>query len=151
MPLPLPLSAILIILVDLGFELSMALQYAYDEPESKAMMKLPPRIPVTQETIRKHKAHQELIASGKETLIHKVTRLVSDKEGETLVDSGLLSWSYIEAGSIETIGCLVCFFFALYAGFGITPADAVTNASNLGSVDSITLASGRVLVVFELR
>ncbi len=52
-PVPLPLSPVQIILVDLGFELAIALTYAWEVPESKEqglMMKLP-RKPVTHRSI----------------------------------------------------------------------------------------------------
>jgi sodium/potassium-transporting ATPase subunit alpha len=43
-PLPLPLSAILIIFVDLGFEMGIALSYAWEVPESKTgLMKVLPK------------------------------------------------------------------------------------------------------------
>ncbi|KAJ3078622.1 hypothetical protein HDU99_000469, partial [Rhizoclosmatium hyalinum] len=53
-PVPLPLSSILILVVDLGFELFIALSYAWDASENPAgLMKLPPRKPVTPESIER--------------------------------------------------------------------------------------------------
>ena len=47
----------MIVSVDLGFELCMALSYAYDQPENRAgLMKLAPRKPVPEESVRKLRA-----------------------------------------------------------------------------------------------
>ncbi|KAH6576032.1 hypothetical protein BASA60_004692 [Batrachochytrium salamandrivorans] len=64
-PLPLPFTAIQIIIVDLGFELFLALSYAWDLPESKiGLMKLRPRKPVTPETIIRTKRLAARNATG---------------------------------------------------------------------------------------
>ncbi|KXN64943.1 hypothetical protein CONCODRAFT_44889, partial [Conidiobolus coronatus NRRL 28638] len=53
-PIPLPLSSILILVVDLGFELFAALSFAWDKPETQTgLMKLPPRKPVTAKSVER--------------------------------------------------------------------------------------------------
>ena len=43
-------------------------------------------------------------------------------DGETLVDGKLLSYSYLEAGLIETVGALVAYFVVFWK-FGFSPSD----------------------------
>ncbi|KAI8822055.1 uncharacterized protein EV422DRAFT_550424 [Fimicolochytrium jonesii] len=51
-PIPQALTSIQILAVDLGFELFMTISFAFDPPEdAELLMKLPPRRPVTQESI----------------------------------------------------------------------------------------------------
>lgn len=123
MPLPLPLSTILIIFIDLGFEMCMALSYSYDPPEVPgALMKLAPRKPVTETSLARLKSRAgEQCVSFKTKLIRKFEK----KEEENLVDAPLLSYSYMEAGTIQTIGCLVCYFWAMYYHYDITPSQVV--------------------------
>ncbi|KAF9209088.1 hypothetical protein BGZ49_006354 [Haplosporangium sp. Z 27] len=147
--IPLPINAMLILVVDLGFELFISLTYAWDQPESKTgLMKLPPRKPVTPKSIerRRRLAARALPSvidpeSGKETKPSFMARFKHEfkamftsvywhekfegSEEEVLVDGGLLSWAYLEIGIIETIGALVTFFVVLYKEGGFTPADAV--------------------------
>ncbi|KAJ3197145.1 hypothetical protein HK101_005662 [Irineochytrium annulatum] len=53
-PIPLALTAIQILVIDLGFELFAALSFAWEPPETKeGLMIMPPRKPVTAETIKK--------------------------------------------------------------------------------------------------
>jgi len=59
-PIPIALAAIQVVVIDLGFELFMALTYAWDKPETKqGLMKLPPRKPVTPETTLAYREHQK--------------------------------------------------------------------------------------------
>jgi sodium/potassium-transporting ATPase subunit alpha len=149
-PIPLPLSAILILVIDLGFELIAALSFAWDPPEtSEGLMKLPPRKPVTQATteifrrraLRKTRSRFDeesgmVIPPENETKWQKFyysTRTLltrdywSDKlentGAEVLVDGPLLSWAYLEIGVIESIGALTAFFVVLNRR-GINPHDA---------------------------
>lgn len=152
-PLPLPMSAILILVTDLGYELFLALSYAWDSPESKTgLMKLPPRKPVSEASIQLTLKQQ---ARGKVGFVQKIKDAIFDeREEDTLVDSDVLFWSYMEAGTIMTIGCLISYFYAMYHGFGITPADAVNYGSVWGLADAqtfgdVVLASGRTLSVQE--
>ncbi|EGF82503.1 hypothetical protein BATDEDRAFT_86311 [Batrachochytrium dendrobatidis JAM81] len=161
-PLPLPLTAIQIIIVDLGFELFLALSYAWDLPESKTgLMKLRPRKPVTPESIARTKriAARKSEGSAEAQGFAKFTKAISTpftavfwhdfmekRDEETLVDSNLLLWSYLEAGTIMSIGCFVSYFVAFYYYRRILPIDAV-NFGNVWGTDSgpITLSSGLVL------
>lgn len=157
-PLPLPLNAIQIILIDLGFEMFIALSYAYDPPENKAsMMKLAPRKPVTEESIARlrkkelRKSQASLQTSSWAVFFRPFVNMYhsfSEKEVvEVLVDFNLLSWSYLEAGTIETIGCFFAFFWAMYYSYGVTPHDAYVNANNMGVPDvNVTLGNGTILV-----
>lgn len=149
-PIPLPLSAILILVIDLGFELIAALSFAWDPPETKeGLMKLPPRKPVTPETanifrrraLRRTQSHFDeesgvIISPENLTKMKKFlyqTRLLFTKEywidrfentgAEVLVDGPLLSWAYLEIGTIEAIGALTAFFVVMYHR-GISPYDA---------------------------
>ncbi|KAI8923004.1 hypothetical protein BC831DRAFT_473406 [Entophlyctis helioformis] len=54
--------------------------------------------------------------------------------GEILVDADVLCWSYLEAGVIECVGCLVA-FFAVFASFGM----------DVGTVVSAQRAGGHFL------
>lgn len=149
-PIPLPISAILILVIDLGFELFAALSFAWDPPETEeGLMLLPPRKPVTPETAmifrrRALRRTQSLfdeeagvdIALDDQTKIHRLLHNIqqfaskeywSDKfentGAEVLVDGPLLSWAYLEIGIIEAIGALVSFFVVLQRR-GISPHDA---------------------------
>ncbi|KAG0245533.1 hypothetical protein B0O80DRAFT_503429 [Mortierella sp. GBAus27b] len=152
--IPLPISAMLILVIDLGFELLISLTFAWDKPESKTgLMKLPPRKPVTQTSIerRRRLASRALPStidpeSGNEIPPSFGARLHHDfksmftkiywrekfepTEEEVLVDGGLLSWAYLEVGIIETIGALVTFFVVFYKEGNITPAMAVQMQKN---------------------
>jgi sodium/potassium-transporting ATPase subunit alpha len=135
-PIPLPLSAILILVIDLGFELIAALSFAWDPPETKeGLMKLPPRKPVTPETsnvfprraLRRTRSHFDeeasvVISPEDQTKIQKFlynVRQLFTKEywldrfentgAEVLVDGPLLSWAYLGIGSTESIGALTSF------------------------------------------
>ncbi|TPX30672.1 hypothetical protein SmJEL517_g05824 [Synchytrium microbalum] len=167
-PLPLPLSSVLILVVDLGFELFIALAYAFDPAETKTgLMKLRPRKPVTPASIARFRRDEgrKLRASASdadkkpgiiEHTIHHLksmkrmftrqywSELMEDKEEEVLVDQSLLAWAYLEAGTIQTIGCFVSFFVVQYYYFGITPFDLQQNATDWGKAD-IPLARGGIL------
>ncbi|KAF9582287.1 hypothetical protein BGW38_000404 [Lunasporangiospora selenospora] len=146
---PLPISAMLILVIDLGFELIISLTFAWDKPEtSTGLMRLPPRKPVTSASIdrRRRLASRALppvfdTESGEEIKPTFLARFQHDfkalftsvywrerfeaTEEEVLVDAGLLSWAYLEVGVIETIGALVTFFVVFYKEGGYTPAQAV--------------------------
>lgn len=149
-PIPLPISAILILVIDLGFELIAALSFAWDPPETEeGLMKLPPRKPVTRETtnvfrrraLRKTQSHFDeeagiVVSPENQTRIQKHLYTVkqwftreywSDKfentGAEVLVDGPLLSWAYLEIGLIEAIAALFSFFYVLHSR-GISPYDA---------------------------
>jgi sodium/potassium-transporting ATPase subunit alpha len=149
-PIPLPLSAILILVIDLGFELIAALSFAWDPPETEeGLMKLPPRKPVTPETtnvFRRRALRQTrsrfdeesgvIIAPEDQTRLQKLLHTVlqfftkeywvdkfENTGAEVLVDGPLLSWAYLEIGTIEAIGALTSFFVVLHRR-GVSPHDA---------------------------
>ncbi|KAF8925669.1 hypothetical protein EDD21DRAFT_390024 [Dissophora ornata] len=147
--IPLPINAMLILVIDLGFELFISLTFAWDQPESKTgLMRLPPRKPVTAASIERKRrlasralvkvldpeTGEEIQPSLMATLHHEFKALFTGlywrekfehTDDEVLVDAGLLSWAYLEIGIIETIGALVTFFVVLYKEGGFTPATAV--------------------------
>jgi sodium/potassium-transporting ATPase subunit alpha len=149
-PIPLPLSAILILVIDLGFELIAALSFAWDPAESaEGLMKLPPRKPVTLETcnifraraLRRQRSRFDeeagvIIPLEDESKLKQwlfevrqwfTRRYWADKfentGAEVLVDGPVLSWAYLEIGVIESIGSLVAFFVVMNKR-GINPRDA---------------------------
>ncbi|KAJ2056384.1 hypothetical protein GGI17_006215 [Coemansia sp. S146] len=146
-PLPPMITSIMILVIDLGFEILAALTYAWEPAESaNGLMKLPPRKPVTMRSIaqlRARNARQPQVpidpATGKpiqETHVARMLRtlrapftkvwwqdLTEKTEGEILVDGDLLSWSYLEAGLISTIS-LVVVFFVILNHHGISPKQA---------------------------
>ncbi|KAJ3728358.1 aminophospholipid-transporting P-type ATPase [Lentinula raphanica] len=146
-PIPLPLSAILILVIDLGFELFVALSFAWDKPETvDGLMRMTPRKPVNDRTIaslkrralrrtrtlRRDYENQNIIPVSKlSKVITKLTRpfkreywedVMEPTENESLVDLKLLSYSYLEAGLIETLGALVAYFVVFFKN-GFSPSD----------------------------
>ena len=152
-PIPLPLSAILILITDLGFELFMALSFAWDISENPAgLMKLPPRKPVSDDSINRLRRIAKEEADGKRSYWRRVIERFTDPADEdTLVDNDSLSWAYFEGGTIETIGCLVSFFSALYLYKKITPTDAKTFGSSWPHSDTITLGNGDLISVEDQK
>jgi sodium/potassium-transporting ATPase subunit alpha len=142
------MSAILILVIDLGFELLAALTFAWDKPESReGLMKMQPRKPVNPESIDKHRRslirkerYAKYDSEGEEIKpgffrkvfikLHEFTtvayweELMENTQDEILVDLPLLSWSYLEVGILETIGCMVSYFVVFWY-HGVTPYDAV--------------------------
>lgn len=101
----------------------MALTYAFDPPEVEGgLMKLKPRKPVTEASKNLIKERK---AEGKVSLYTSFMRKFEKSDEESLVDFSLLSYSYIEAGSIQTIGCFTCYFYAMWYHYGLTPAKAL--------------------------
>ncbi|KAI8620439.1 hypothetical protein BC830DRAFT_1099211 [Chytriomyces sp. MP71] len=170
-PLPLPLSPILILVVDLGFELCIALSYAYDVSENpEGLMKLMPRKPVTKESVARLKAQQDMLrrnyvpigdAQSQEGTI-LMTRwswfryllfrffskqfwlgLFAKTENEVLIDGDVVSYALLEAGTLQTVGCLVCYFFAMWWHSGVSPRDAVAHANEWGNPGNWYLSAGR--------
>ncbi|KAG0026215.1 hypothetical protein BGZ81_006540 [Podila clonocystis] len=151
---PLPITAIMILAVDLGFELCISLTFAWDKPESQnGLMRLPPRKPVTPASIerRRRLAARQLPSvmdaeSGEVSTPSLMARLGHDfkalftsvywhekfehTEEEVLVDAKLMSWAYLEIGIIQAIGGLVTFFVVLYKEGGLTPARVVEMQKN---------------------
>ncbi|KAJ3129116.1 hypothetical protein HK100_008807 [Physocladia obscura] len=161
-PMPLPLSSILILVVDLGFELFIALSYAYDISENPdGLMKLPPRMPVNPESIKRlyrrraadrveygldpEAAEEQEHEIGKWTKFRRGVRklftkrywteLFEKNDSDILIDGDVLSYAYVEAGTLETLGCLTCYFFAMWYHYRITPHEAVQHGSTWGTQD----------------
>ncbi|KAJ2359081.1 hypothetical protein IWW50_000082 [Coemansia erecta] len=146
-PLPPMLTSIMILVIDLGFEVLAALTYAWEPPESSnGLMKLPPRKPVTMRSIAMLRARAlrhppppvdprtgqpvrlGVVARAVAAVRAPFTRvwwqdLLERPEGEVLVDGELLSWSYLEAGMISTIS-LITVFFVVLNHHGISPRQA---------------------------
>ncbi|KZT74065.1 aminophospholipid-transporting P-type ATPase [Daedalea quercina L-15889] len=146
-PIPLPLSAILILVIDLGFELFVALSFAWDKPETKdGLMRMAPRKPVSERSImslkrkalRRTKTLRRDTETGDVIQPSRISTMASRfskpftrefwedaterSDDESLVDSKLLSYSYLEAGVIEMIGALVA-YFVVFDKNGFTPTD----------------------------
>ncbi|KAF9557188.1 aminophospholipid-transporting P-type ATPase [Agrocybe pediades] len=146
-PIPLPLSAILILVIDLGFELCVALSFAWDKPETAdGLMRMKPRKPVNErsiqalkrralvrsKTLRRDAETLEVISPSKfSILLSKLKRpfkrstweeWFEPTDNETLVDTKLLSYAYLEAGMIETLACLVAYFLVFFKN-GFSPSD----------------------------
>ncbi|KAG0056105.1 hypothetical protein BGZ83_006366 [Gryganskiella cystojenkinii] len=167
--IPLPISAMLILVIDLGFELLLSLTFAWDKPESShGLMRLPPRKPVTPASIERKRrlatrvlppvidqeTNEEIKPSWFTRFSHDFKAMFTSvywrerfehTDDEILVDGGLLSWAYLEVGIIETVGALVTFFVVMYKDGGLTPARAVAlqkqNAFNVdGSPEAEILA-----------
>ncbi|KAJ3079502.1 hypothetical protein HDU99_010731 [Rhizoclosmatium hyalinum] len=174
--IPLPLSSILILVVDLGFELFIALSYAFDVSENPAgLMMLPPRKPVTPQSVeRLHRRRQldidegiidpeadesdeshvpeskfsKMIRSLKKPFTKRYwTEAFEKTEDEVLIDGQVLSYAYIEAGTIQTLGCLTCFFFAMWYHCGITPKETMQYGANWGSDGNDYTVDGRNVTV----
>ncbi|KAJ7063657.1 aminophospholipid-transporting P-type ATPase [Mycena amicta] len=146
-PIPLPLSAILILVIDLGFELFVALSFAWDKPETiDGLMRMEPRKPVNEgsilslkrkalrrtKTLRRDPETQDIIPPSKLSILLSKLRTpftreywqdaMESNDGETLVDTKLLSYAYLEAGLIEMLGALFGYFVVFFKA-GFAPSD----------------------------
>lgn len=145
-PIPLALSAILLLVIDLTFELCVALSFAWDKPETAdGLMRTNPRKPVTEKSImalkkralrrnlkvarRKSMGPQSILQRRLYAIGSKLRTLFSrdfwtdmweDTGKEILVDRKLLSYSYLEAGAIEALAALVSYFVVFWKN-GLTP------------------------------
>ncbi|KAJ3098907.1 hypothetical protein HDU96_010895 [Phlyctochytrium bullatum] len=159
-PLPIMISSLQILAVDLGFELFAALSFAWEVAEShSSLMKVPPRRPVNPDTIallKQRVAEEEAeqaaagMVSGEHNLVAKLSytvrslfsptawkRALRKPVGEILVDSNVLSYAYLEAGIIEFIGSAAAFFLACYFN-----ADADGKAWRVSPWDLYQMQSG---------
>ncbi|KAJ3139730.1 hypothetical protein HK100_011284 [Physocladia obscura] len=147
-PLPAMINSQQLLVVDLGFELFAALSYAWEPAESERIMYLQPRRPVTVESSERFvKRHSEITEDygmdpeSEEFHSRSFTQKINDgfklllkpnfwkrkfskTDGETLVDSNLMRYAYLEVGIIEFFGCAIAFFVLLHREFNITPWDA---------------------------
>ncbi|KAI8852600.1 P-type cation-transporting ATPase [Chytridium lagenaria] len=127
-PLPIMISSLQILAVDLGFELIAALSFAWEVSESEAsLMKVPPRRPDD----TKSGLFFNMIGSLR--MLFNAgwwKRALARPEGDILVDFNVLSYVYLEVGIIEYLGCLTAFFLTVYYSrdssgdlYKVTPAD----------------------------
>ncbi|KAI9326359.1 E1-E2 ATPase-domain-containing protein [Zopfochytrium polystomum] len=153
-PLPLTLTAIQILAVDLGFELFITLSFAWEPPEdADALLRLGPRRPVTAASVAAAMRRREAAAAAAEAtataaggrggggggdddsagFLLELDEAGSEsdagspgvrKSADRLVDAEVLSWAYLEGGVMEAGIALGTFFLVMWAGFGITPTDA---------------------------
>ncbi|KAI8829923.1 P-type cation-transporting ATPase [Chytridium lagenaria] len=161
-PLPIMISSLQILAVDLGFELIAALSFAWEVSESEAsLMKVPPRRPVTPESIQRLRQRQadqakDAMNAGLEddtksglffNMIGSLRmlfnagwwkRALARPEGDILVDFNVLSYVYLEVGIIEYLGCLTAFFLTVYYSrdssgdlYKVTPADVYQISSTV--------------------
>ncbi|KAJ3786917.1 aminophospholipid-transporting P-type ATPase [Lentinula aff. detonsa] len=147
-PIPLPLSAILILVIgELYLTFILQLSFAWDKPETvDGLMRMAPRKPVNERTIaslkrralrrtktlRRDSETQNIIPPSKISKLYtKFTKplrreywedAMEPTENENLVDLKLLSYSYLEAGLIETLGALVAYFVVFFKN-GFSPSD----------------------------
>ncbi|KAJ2798365.1 hypothetical protein H4R20_004851 [Coemansia guatemalensis] len=146
-PVPMMITSIMILVIDLGFEIFAALTYAWEPAESaNGLMKLPPRKPVSMRSIAMLRARRarhpppptdpvtdKPIVPSRMTRIARAFRApfsrtwwqerLERSEGEILVDGDLLSWAYLEAGIISAISATLVFFVVLNS-YGISPRQA---------------------------
>ncbi|KAI8808699.1 P-type cation-transporting ATPase [Cladochytrium replicatum] len=81
-PIPIAINPLQIIAVDLGFELFVALSFAFEPAETSTLMKIPPRRPVNPDTIeRLRQRRSDEIAELREALPANV---IADVEAEGL-------------------------------------------------------------------
>ncbi|TFK34868.1 aminophospholipid-transporting P-type ATPase [Crucibulum laeve] len=172
-PIPLPLSAILILVIDLGFELCVALSFAWDQPETAdGLMRMSPRKPVNSRSIMSLKKRalrrsktlardtetQQLLAPSRFSALASKLKtpfrrtfwedMFERSDNESLVDGKLLSYAYLEAGMIETLGALLAYFVVFFKN-GFSPAD-LRRAQQVGNLftsssPDFTNGRGRVL------
>ncbi len=107
--IPLPLSAILILFIDLGTELISAVSLVY-EKEEKDIMNRPPR-------------HRD----------------------EHMFDWALFSFSYLQIGVIETLGCMFTYFMCMLH-YGFTPymLYGVSSTFFLATAPTVKVPDGRI-------
>eukprot|EP00475_Leptophrys_vorax_P007358 TRINITY_DN1465_c0_g1_i1.p1 TRINITY_DN1465_c0_g1~~TRINITY_DN1465_c0_g1_i1.p1 ORF type:complete len:1157 (-),score=365.21 TRINITY_DN1465_c0_g1_i1:275-3745(-) len=148
------LSSLLLLMIDLGTELFPANSMGFEVPESD-LMKKPPRKVVEAPAVMAIKSEEEAeeLARVQSFNIQVVTipekkfnlwealkgffdlRIPGAKPGdENLVDGELLSWSYLEGSTIQTISCLMGSFW-VFMDNGI-PVSALYDLGTTGALSS---------------
>jgi len=113
--IPLPISSLLVLLIDLGSELGPALSFAYESPESDLMLVNPRKVLCAPPT----EIASKDLPDGKvnrmwRDLTDKIkTAFTKEQTGEVLVDSELMIWSIFQGGVIESIGCFAAYLTVL--------------------------------------
>ncbi|OMJ08462.1 Sodium/potassium-transporting ATPase subunit alpha-2 [Smittium culicis] len=179
-PLPVILGPLEIIVIDLGFELFNSLSFAWEPVESRdGLMTEIPRNPVTSRSIqilRERKArHSNEIdpetgeikeRHGIKKYLNNIKKpfsknfwldLTDETVGEKLIDGDLLMYSYLEMGSIITIGCMVTWGLVLNSR-GMSLSDArnmakankyFTNSSPDYKLNNGTIINGQQQVQYS--
>jgi sodium/potassium-transporting ATPase subunit alpha len=62
-------------------------------------------------------------------------RKFQHREEDVLVDANILSWAYLECGILQSIGCLITFFFVFYWEAGWDPAEVRSRAQKASAVN----------------
>lgn len=115
---PSPMSALLLMFIDLFTEFFPAVLLAWEEPEGNLMIEAPrkkinPSISILP-SIRSTVVGNPYTIKHDDNTLNEVSRSSIESTGESLCDFELLSWSYLEAGIITTLGALTTFFVVLY-------------------------------------
>ena len=103
---PLPLSSLLVLSVDLGTELGPSMAYVHD-PAEKNIMMVPPRKVLTSQL--KAQISQGLQEEKRIFWIKIKSWFRREETGQVLVDNDSLIWCYLEGGIIETAGCFAAY------------------------------------------
>jgi len=142
----------LILLIDLGFELGLGLSFAWDAPESRTgLMKMLPRKPVTYESIARLRERNAREAKRRADLGYKVDEesgeevspgmftVLKDRimepfrpnfwkhklektDQEVLVDAKVLSYAYLEMGVLESVSAITAYFAMFWFAYGLSPS-----------------------------
>ncbi|PVU90593.1 hypothetical protein BB559_004561 [Furculomyces boomerangus] len=172
-PFPTILTALEIIMIDLGFELFNSLSFAWEPPESQeSMMTQVPRSPVTARSIkqlRERKARHPVILDPETNMPVKKSKmkkiadnfkkpftkvfwqdLFEKKYGDLLIDSDLMSYSYIEVGIIMTAGCFLAWALVLnHHGISLSTAQKMAKAHIYFTKDSPTYNENGLVLTAE--
>lgn len=154
--IPLPVSSLLLLLVDLGSELGPALSFAF-EPAEGDLMLVPPRKVLCVEkskilvgtelktAISPNQINRQLPLWRRITLKLRAT-FTSEETGEALIDYDLLFWVLLQGGVIEALGCFGAYFIVL--ALKHVPFDMLyTSAKAYWKIDapSLTLTNGNIV------
>jgi len=164
--LPVALSSILVLLIDLGTELGPAISLAW-EPAEEGLMHKPPRKQVRPVDALIVPTDQAASLSRVPSFILRelpgepekpkpwyrriFTRKQSHKDDVSLVDFKLLSWSYLRAGLWETLGCFIAFFLVMgYYGIGFSNIWGLARTVYRGNSAESGVIGGRFFTGSEL-
>lgn len=120
--IPLPLSAILVLLVDLGTELAPAMSFSAELPEGDLMLVPPRKVLTTAERASAgqplHVVVEEQPVVGARGFLKRAWTKFTDQfkreeTGEVLVDNDLLLWAYLQGGMLEAVGCFGAYLAVL--------------------------------------
>jgi sodium/potassium-transporting ATPase subunit alpha len=117
--LPLPLTPILLIFIDVFAEIGPAVSFAGEPPEFD-LMKLPPRHAVEMRPPYERRLGQWLRRHHYPRFLERITIWIAslfhlESHGETLVDFDLVCWAFFEGGLIIALGAWGAYILALVA------------------------------------